>query len=156
MKTKTDVSSNEEITVDIHNAVRLHGHLGPFLVIGVKMSRTALERLTINKKNKDKLQVKTFLESKVPFTCTLDGVQATTNCTFGNRKLIQEETNTSDIKAIFYIKDTKNQVTIQLKEKITQELTEKLRKAADKEKVQTQLAGEIAAMPIEDLFLIEN
>jgi formylmethanofuran dehydrogenase subunit E len=52
------------------NAVKLHGHLGPFLVLGLKMSLRA-ERILGGKP--EKCVVKT-INSK-PFLCVLDGIK---------------------------------------------------------------------------------
>jgi formylmethanofuran dehydrogenase subunit E len=55
----------------LENAVRLHGHLGPFLVLGLKMSLRA-ERILGEKP--EKCEVET-INSK-PFLCVLDGIKA--------------------------------------------------------------------------------
>jgi formylmethanofuran dehydrogenase subunit E len=54
----------------LENAVKLHGHLGPFLVLGLKMSLRA-ERILGGKP--EKCVVKT-INSK-PFLCVLDGIK---------------------------------------------------------------------------------
>jgi formylmethanofuran dehydrogenase subunit E len=55
----------------LENAVRLHGHLGPFLVLGLKMSLRAEEILG---EKPEKCEVET-INSK-PFLCVLDGIKA--------------------------------------------------------------------------------
>ncbi len=55
----------------LENAVRLHGHLGPFLVLGLKMSLHA-ERILGEKP--EKCEVETI--SRKPFLCVLDGIKA--------------------------------------------------------------------------------
>jgi formylmethanofuran dehydrogenase subunit E len=55
----------------LENAVRLHGHLGPFLVLGLKMS---LQAEKVFGQKPEKCEVET-INSK-PFLCVLDGIKA--------------------------------------------------------------------------------
>ena len=55
----------------LEDAVRLHGHLGPFLVLGLKMSLRAKKILG---EKPEKCNVET-INSK-PFLCVLDGIKA--------------------------------------------------------------------------------
>jgi formylmethanofuran dehydrogenase subunit E len=52
------------------NAVRLHGHLGPFLVLGLKMS---LQAKSILGEKPEKCEVETI--SSKPFLCAVDGIK---------------------------------------------------------------------------------
>ena len=54
----------------LENAVRLHGHLGPFLVLGLKMS---LEAERILGEKPVKCEVSTM--NSRPFVCVLDGIK---------------------------------------------------------------------------------
>jgi hypothetical protein len=54
----------------LDHAVRLHGHLGPFLVLGLKMSLRAEKVLG---EKPEKCEVET-INSK-PFLCVLDGIK---------------------------------------------------------------------------------
>lgn len=65
----------------LNRAVEFHGHLGPFLVLGLIMSKIAYKFL----KQISNVKVKTRFEP--PRSCVLDGVQVATKCTLGNRKL---------------------------------------------------------------------
>ncbi|MBC7131285.1 hypothetical protein H5T51_08795, partial [Candidatus Bathyarchaeota archaeon] len=55
----------------LKKAVNLHGHLGPFLVLGLKMSLIAEERLGGKPR---KCLVKTV--KRKPYLCAVDGVKA--------------------------------------------------------------------------------
>jgi len=55
----------------LKNAVKLHGHLGPFLVLGLKMSLRA-EKILGEKP--EKCEIETV--SSKPFLCVLDGIKA--------------------------------------------------------------------------------
>jgi formylmethanofuran dehydrogenase subunit E len=65
----------------LKQAIEFHGHLGPFLVLGLMMSKTAYKFL----KQISSVKVRTRL--KPPRSCVLDGVQVATKCTLGNTKL---------------------------------------------------------------------
>ena len=54
----------------LEDAIKLHGHLGPFLVIGLKMGMRA-EKILCQKP--DKCEAETI--NKKPFLCALDGIK---------------------------------------------------------------------------------
>jgi len=54
----------------LDHAVRLHGHLGPFLVLGLKMSLRAEKVLG---EKPEKCEVETI--SSKPFLCAVDGIK---------------------------------------------------------------------------------
>jgi len=66
----------------LENAVRLHGHLGPFLVLGLKMSLRAKKTL---EEKPSKCEIAT-INSK-PYLCAVDGVKAV----IGNAVTVKEE-----------------------------------------------------------------
>lgn len=61
-------------------AVRFHGHLGVFLVLGLKAGVYANEVL-----GRDCFQTRAIVETKPvpPYSCFADGVQVATGCTMG-------------------------------------------------------------------------
>ncbi|MDF2955615.1 MAG: Formylmethanofuran dehydrogenase subunit E [Candidatus Alkanophagales archaeon MCA70_species_2] len=68
----------------VKRAVEFHGHLGPFLVLGLKMGLFALERLGAAKYE---LSVVVETDSKPPASCIIDGIQVSTGCTVGRGNL---------------------------------------------------------------------
>jgi len=146
------IASREKLNSIIEYARRLHGHLGPFLVLGIKMSLAGMNKLGIGE-NMQSMRV-AKLPRRIPYTCTLDGIQATTQCTFGNRKLVLKEADSLSISAKFSLSNPKKQVTISLKNEILQNLIEELREAKD-ESAQEKLAWIIASTPEERLFSIK-
>lgn len=78
-------------------AVDFHGHLGPFLVIGVRAGLTGLMKLGIERGD-PKLSVTAMLKNSIPFSCVLDGVQVATGCTIGNKRLRLEDSSKVAIK----------------------------------------------------------
>jgi len=61
-------------------AVRFHGHLGPFLVLGLKAGLFANEVL-----GRDPFKTRAVVETDLvpPCSCFVDGVQVATGCTMG-------------------------------------------------------------------------
>ncbi len=59
----------------------IHGHLGPFLIIGLKMGNLALKKLNAKKY----FGMKVFADTGTitPMSCMLDGIQVSTGCTLG-------------------------------------------------------------------------
>jgi len=145
----------EDLKTLVERARDIHGHLGPFLVLGVKMGLAGMKRLGI-KENMRQLHIETEMPRQIPYTCTLDGIQATTQCTFGNQRLAFKEANLPTISAKFSLKNPKKQVIISLRDEILQTLMKKLKEAEkDATVVQEKLAWMIAAMPEDKLFSIK-
>jgi formylmethanofuran dehydrogenase subunit E len=66
-------------------AGRFHGHIGPFLAIGLRMGLVANERL--GRAPMDTSAVVT-VEPKPPKSCLVDGIQFSTGCTMGKRNIM--------------------------------------------------------------------
>jgi formylmethanofuran dehydrogenase subunit E len=136
----------------IKKAADFHGHLGPFLVIGIRIGLIGLRELEL-KQDTEKLQVTASLKYSVPFSCVLDGIQVTSGCTFGNQKLTLK--NSPGIAAEFQIPN-KKQLTVA----VNQTAFDKLKKKLLSEKVSNhemqRLAQLIASMPEKDLFVIKK
>ncbi|PWR69725.1 formylmethanofuran dehydrogenase subunit E family protein [Methanospirillum lacunae] len=74
----------------IHDLARFHGHLGPFIVLGYRMGRYALNAL-----NADPFELKAqvFCNGITPQSCMADGIQLGSGCTLGkgNIEIIKSE-----------------------------------------------------------------
>lgn len=72
----------------VEKAREFHGHICPFLVLGLRMSELAMERLGVVKAG----VVESIEESIIAIVevnnCLVDGVQIATGCSFGNNSLI--------------------------------------------------------------------
>jgi len=141
----------ESLISDIRNAENLHGHLGPFLVIGVKMARLAKKTLNLDEAKQRDMQILAKLPLVTPFSCILDGVQATTKCTIGNGKLKVKRSN-GDITAIFKLKSQDKAVKILVKNQLIDELKSQLSMGTPNEK----LAWTIADTSEDQLFEVQN
>lgn len=130
----------EQLDIDrlIDRGSEFHGHLGPFLVVGIRMGILALRELG----SKGHMDMQATVETGVtpPVSCLVDGIQIATGCTLGkgNIKLLDKGKAT----AIFTSGDRR--VRIELRPEIMEMIL-----AGDPE----ALAGQVREMPEEILFL---
>lgn len=75
-----------ELTVLLGEAESFHSHLGPFLVLGLRAGLIGLQKLKLRKGNLE-LRAQVELPYRVPISCLLDGIQFSTACTVGNKRL---------------------------------------------------------------------
>lgn len=141
----------EALILEIKKAENLHGHLGPFLVIGVKMAKHAKKILNMEKAEQLDLQVMAKLPLTTPFSCILDGIQSTTQCTVGNRKL-KVKNFKEGVTAVFRLKNQNKIIKVQVKRQVLETLKQQLSNGASVE----ELAWKIAETPESQLFEIEN
>lgn len=136
----------------LRKAAKFHGHLGPFLVVGLRMGLIGLREMETDGSNFD-LQATIILKRKTPFSCAIDGIQVATYCTVGNGKLELKD-KAGIISAIFKTNDGR-QVTISLNPTKYEEFIKGLVK--DRQSCENiKLAKEIASLPEEKLFTIEK
>jgi formylmethanofuran dehydrogenase subunit E len=141
----------KELEAAIVEAVKLHGHLGPFLVVGVRMGGVAKRVFSQDAETSVRFQVTAKVPLVVPFSCTIDGIQAATHCTLGNQRLRMENTQ-KQIVASFRAENSDHQVRISVIPSVIRELMRKMSAGIDND----ELAREIAAMPERQLFTIEQ
>lgn len=76
-------------------AIRFHGHNGPFLSLGYKLGKY------INEKHKPKgimdIIIKVKVKPKKPLTCLIDGLQCSTFATLGKGNMMLEKSRGKDI-----------------------------------------------------------
>jgi len=135
----------------IEKAADLHGHLGPFVVIGVRMGKIAKRILNSTDSENDALQVTAEVPLLTPFSCVLDGIQIVTQCTMGNQKL-RIKNSQKEITAYFQNIKLGKTLKISVNPKMTETLIDKISKGFQNEK----LAWEIAYTPENQLFTIEK
>jgi formylmethanofuran dehydrogenase subunit E len=144
------VQSQKELGLMIDNAQKLHGHLGPFLVIGVRMGMTAKKALNLSDEQCEFLKASVKVPLFPPFSCLLDGIQVATSCTVGNQRLSIE--SSEEICVIFAEQNAGKTVKITLEPNMAKELKKKLGKGSPAEK----FAMELAHKPENQLFNIET
>ena len=64
----------------LRQATRFHGHLGPWLVLGLKAGAYARKKLAASPFD---LKARVSCPSGTPYTCFVDGVQFSSGCTMG-------------------------------------------------------------------------
>ncbi|MFB0561055.1 MAG: FmdE family protein [Candidatus Lokiarchaeia archaeon] len=128
----------------LKKAVDFHGHLGPFLVLGLLMSKTALKFLI----QVSGVRVKTRL--KPPRSCLLDGIQIVTQCTLGNTKLTALESE-SEISGEFRGEDKK--ILIVCKKSFLDKLESRMKR---KERPLEEEALNILKIDEEEIFDIKK
>lgn len=136
----------------IKEAANFHGHLGPFLVMGVRMGLIGMRKLGA-KTNEEKLHVIAMVKPSVPFSCVVDGIQVATHCTIGNKKLRLR--GSSSIAVRFELQN-EGQVTVRVNPATFGRLKSGLlAEESSPEKVR-KLVAIIASMPEKELFMIEG
>lgn len=80
---KMHVIDPDNVSLDgmIERGREFHGHLGPFLVLGIRMGLAALKELD-SKGHKD-IRAVVRSGSNPPISCLADGIQISTGCTLG-------------------------------------------------------------------------
>jgi formylmethanofuran dehydrogenase subunit E len=141
----------EELESVIKDAEKLHGHLGPFLVIGVRIGQTAKKVLLANLKESDKLEATDKLPLSPPFSCILDGIQASAHCTIGNQRLKIENLK-GEMTVHFKLRNSSKILKISINQKIIEELMNKISEGNSSE----DLAWKIARTPENELFTKEE
>ena len=81
-------------------AFEFHGHQCPFMPIGYRMGRLALQKLGVEREKDHGFFVIAELGEGHPQTCMMDGIQAATGATFG--KLLISKTFYGKLAATFY------------------------------------------------------
>ena len=67
--------------ISLKQAIEFHGHLGPYLVLGIIAGETALKVLKCKKYFN--LSVRVWGAGKKPKSCLIDGLQLSTGATYG-------------------------------------------------------------------------
>lgn len=145
--TKEDTSKNHSPIIE--KAESFHGHLGPFLVIGVRMGQVGLNRLRVAEAKS--IRITASLPLHVPFSCILDGLQIATKCTVGNRKL--SLVDSAKIEAEFKRKDGGQKITVALNQSVIEKL-ELLPKEPLTDEELRELAWRVASVPEDELFVV--
>jgi formylmethanofuran dehydrogenase subunit E len=154
----------------VERAREFHGHICPFLVLGLRASEIAMKRLGIEKAGEAETVGEEILAIVECNNCFADGVQVATGCTLGNNSLIYLDlgknavtlvrrgdwkgvrvyVDSDRLRSLYFSEDA-----LRLFEKVvvkregTREDQEKLRK------LWTEIGLSLASTP-EDLFKVEE
>lgn len=142
----------EKLDAILRKAEEFHGHLGPFLTLGVRIGLIGIGELKV-KRNDEKLRVTAMLKYSVPFSCVVDGIQVATKCTIGNKKLRLR--SSSGIAARFELQRGE-QITVSVNPTAFERLKNELLSENVPPKEVRKLAHLVASMPEEELFIIRR
>ena len=106
--------------LSLEEASRLHGHKGPWLVIGYRAGSRARE--VLKPKTEHDLKCVVRIPKEIPYTCTVDGIQASTSCTLGKLNISIEESE--DFEFIFINRVTGKSLTLKLREDVKDRVEE--------------------------------
>lgn len=141
-------SVDTELRRVIDKAAEFHGHLGPFLTIGVRMG--LLAKKTLRSNGFKDLSVIVNTGNKTPLSCVVDGIQVATGCTLGKGNIAV--TNLSELSAVFHAK--RRAIRVKMKTEVFQSLKAELLHG-DPSKME-ETARKISSIPDAKLFSIEE
>jgi len=126
------MAENNKIT--LKEAVKFHGHLGPYLVLGILAGNAALNKLKCKKYFG--IGVRVWGATEKPKSCLIDGLQLAAGSTYGKGNI--GKINGAGIK--IEVVDTKNKkkIILRLKDNLEQRL-KKARTHSDSEVLARQL-----------------
>ncbi|MCM8797358.1 MAG: formylmethanofuran dehydrogenase subunit E family protein [Candidatus Omnitrophica bacterium] len=104
--------------VSLEAAKEFHGHLGPYLTLGLLAGELALREL--NCKKYFGLYIKVYGAQKKPKSCLIDGLQLSTGATYGKGNI--EKFGGRSIKMDFYQKERKDYLSIRLNKAVIKKL----------------------------------
>lgn len=97
--------------ISLKSAERFHGHLGPYLILGLLAGELALKKLKCEKYFA--LDVKVWGADKKPKSCLIDGLQLSTGATYGKGNI--RKLNGSAIKVEFYHRANHKKIILRFK-----------------------------------------
>jgi len=113
---ETDTFLNSPLTKRLlEEGVKFHGHLGPFLILGLKAGLFANNTLG---KDCFKTYVTVETDPFPPFSCVADGIQVATGCTMGKRNIELKE---GEGLSVTFTKE-KERLEMHLKEEVLKDL----------------------------------
>lgn len=110
----------------LEEACRLHGHRGPWLVLGYRAGLRARE--VLRPESEHDLLCVAKVPRKVPYTCALDGIQAATSCTLGKGNIVVEESTTDSIEFLFRDRRSGRVLRLRLRPEVVKLIDEFLRR----------------------------
>lgn len=128
----------------LKHVVEFHGHLGPFLVLGVKAGLLANSMLG---KDYFKTTATVVTDPSPPSSCFVDGVQFVTGCTMGKGNIKLKKGRSI---SVLFLKEGKK-----LRLKVTDKVLESIRKIASEEESRKE-SLKLLDSPVSELFEVEK
>jgi formylmethanofuran dehydrogenase subunit E len=132
----------------LKSATSFHGHLGPYLVLGLRMG--LLANKTLQPRGVHDISATVWTKQSPPESCLLDGIQVSSGCTLGKTNLRVK--NASRIRARF----RKGNRSLLIKP--TEETAKLLRSISGRttKKEVEELAVSLSSMPERALFAVKR
>jgi len=142
----TSVQSQEKIEQNeefLSRAIEFHGHLGPYLVLGLKAGLFANQIF-----GREPMKTEAFIQTKTtpPQSCFADGVQFSTGCTLGKGNVYLKEGE----GLLVTFKKNNQKLTLKLKKGIIEEINS----LPSQEEAWENLAKDLYQREIEKIFEI--
>jgi formylmethanofuran dehydrogenase subunit E len=143
-------------------AWEFHGHRCPFMPIGYRMGKVAMEKLGMSKIRDHGAFALSEMGIGHPQTCMMDGIQAVTGCTYG--KLMMERLNYGKVAMILYMSG-KEAVRVSALPEFQDELGKKeffayRKKGIEPSQIPTSVVEDavrlVLDLPEERMFKVEN
>lgn len=106
--------------ITLKEAEKFHGHLGPYLMLGILAGELAIKKLGCRKHFG--LEVRVWGAHKKPKSCLIDGLQLSTGATYGKGNI--RKLNGSAIKVEFCNRINHKKITLRFKIGLIQQLKE--------------------------------
>lgn len=129
--------------ITLTEAVKFHGHLGPYLVLGLLMGESAVKELGCRRHFGIKAVVKGA--DKRPKSCLIDGIQISTGCTYGKGNI--QKIKGSKIQASFRNLQNNREIKMFLKGDLIKKLD-----GLNGHKDSEAFARELLSMEFKNLF----
>lgn len=102
----------------LETAVKFHGHLGPYLVLGLLIGNLGTRLLQCKKH----FGIKTIIKGaeNKPKSCLIDGLQLSTGCTYGKGNICKKKGRL--IRVFMYNLDNHKRIKISLKKNLIKRL----------------------------------
>jgi len=136
--------SGASIPDELRRAAEFHTHLGPFLVVGLRMGRVVTRELG---REPFTISIRANTGRVPPHSCAVDGLQLSTPCTVGNGGLTVTDRRDMSVEAA---KDGAA-VTVRLREDVWKRIERDCT-----EQNQETFACEIWDMPEADLLVVRR
>jgi len=103
------------IPLKLKSAKGFHSHLGPYLVVGLKMGEALTKELGDTPFS---FSIVSYTGSEPPISCIIDGLQLSTPCTVGNGGILIRPEGRAKVEG----RMDKRRILLSLREKITWEI----------------------------------
>ena len=133
-----------ETPAELAAASAFHGHLGPYLVVGLRIGRAVVREFGAKPFT---YQITAFTGKRPPYSCLVDGVQLATPCTTGNGGMVVDSEKTMSIAACM----SGERLVVSLRDEIYNRIENECT-----EENQERFALEIWEMPEDELLELER